>query len=171
MFVHTHEDVRMCEDNVCNKKMCVRQVSVCTQHIYRPLFFVADRQAHMRPLPLVKGRIQTKLLCAAWKTDINLTRHLMLTLMVKRQAALVILGRRRAFGALGIFQPCFECELVARWFHGLSESLISDGSRPLPCGVLPPEAILLQCETQGRAELIGGHLLRTRSARDLGRLR
>ena len=26
----THEDVRMCVDKLCNRKMCVRQVSVCT---------------------------------------------------------------------------------------------------------------------------------------------
>ena len=30
VYVHSHEDVRMCEDKLCNRKMCVRQVSVCT---------------------------------------------------------------------------------------------------------------------------------------------
>ena len=30
VYVHTHEDVRMCADKVCNRKMCVQQVSACT---------------------------------------------------------------------------------------------------------------------------------------------
>ena len=30
VYVHTHEDVRMCADRQCNRKMCVRQVNVCT---------------------------------------------------------------------------------------------------------------------------------------------
>ena len=30
VYVHTHEDVRMCADKLCNRKMCVQQVSVCT---------------------------------------------------------------------------------------------------------------------------------------------
>ena len=28
--VHTHADVRMCADRLCNRQMCVQQVSVCT---------------------------------------------------------------------------------------------------------------------------------------------
>ena len=30
VYVHTHEDVRMCADKLCNRKMRVREVSVCT---------------------------------------------------------------------------------------------------------------------------------------------
>ena len=30
VYVHTRDDVRMCADKLCNRKMCVQQVSVCT---------------------------------------------------------------------------------------------------------------------------------------------
>ena len=30
VYVHTHEDVRMCADKTVQQKMCVQQVSVCT---------------------------------------------------------------------------------------------------------------------------------------------
>ena len=32
VYVHTHEDVRMCADKLCKRKMCVQQVSVYTPH-------------------------------------------------------------------------------------------------------------------------------------------
>ena len=45
VYVHTHEDVRMCADTLCNRQMCVQQVSVCTPspsytlllHVYETL--------------------------------------------------------------------------------------------------------------------------------------
>ena len=44
------------------------------------------------------------------------------------QAGLGILGRPHAFSSLGDFQPYFESAQVGRSFHGLPESLTSDGS-------------------------------------------
>ena len=33
VYVHAHENVRMCADKLCNRKMCVQQVSVCTPSV------------------------------------------------------------------------------------------------------------------------------------------